>query len=888
MTSVKSSSLKASLVFLVVAAAVIGFLFHDSFRPGWAQFSNDGPLGSSMMRSLDMPAAIMDGIWYDLFWVGSYGGQFSSSPWAALFWFLGPVGFAKFYPLFAVLFLALAGWVLFVEMKLPKLAAGVAALAIALNSNIFSNVCWGLGTRAFCVGYFFIAIAALWDWSGRWKLVRVLIAGLSTGLAVVEGADNGAIFSIAVAAFVVFKALNDHGISGKAFGQGAWRLALVVVCAGWMAAQTLSGLISTGAVGGGGNQAKEMAPEQRWDWATQWSLPKMETLRVVVPGLFGYRMDTPDGGQYWGDVGRQPGYEQHGQGFSRHSGAGEYAGVLAVLIAAFGVANGFRKKGSGPFADGEKRMIRFWVVLAVVSVLLSWGRHAPFYQLVYALPYFSSIRNPMKFMHPFHAILAILMAFGLLAMSRLYLGTVASSTTGALDRLQGWWKKANPFERRWTYGLGATLAAGILGLLMFSASETSIVGALNSDYSREGADPALARAAFGFAKMEIVVALLIGAISIAAFLLIQAKVFAGNRAKWAWIFLGVILVVDLSRANAPWIKHYNYQEKYASNTLLDFLRQKPWEARVRMPSLGVNDQYQMLLRFYQVEWLQHQFPFYNIQSLDVAQDPRPPADKTEFIEAVVPRAKTPNSPQPSDSIRLWELTGARFIFGLAPKDFENAMNTQFDGGKAAGRIRVHTPFILGQAGPGAPITLQTNATGPFALLEFTGALPRAKLYSKWEVLPETTNALARLAAADFDSAASVVLASKPGIEAAAAGDAGTVKIDAYSPRRITLSADAKTPAVLLLNDHFDPNWKATVDGKPVEILKANHLMRGIALAPGAHKIEFALKPNSTPLYVTLAAQGLGLILLGVLVFGPGKRDEETPAEPVKPAPGKEK
>ena len=233
-----------------------------------------------------------------------------------------------------------------------------------------------------------------------------------------------------------------------------------------------------------------------------------------------------------------------------------------------------------------------------------------------------------------------------------------------------------------------------------------------------------------------------------------------------------------------------------------------------------------------------------------------------------------------------ELTGTRYLFGLAAQDFVNVLNTQLDAGR--GRIRVHTPFILGQTGPGSPITLQTNATGPFALLEFTGALPRAKLYSKWEVLPDTTNALARLAAKEFDPAASVVLASKPGIEPAADGDAGTVKIDSYSPRRITLSADAKTPAVLLLNDHFDPNWKATVDGQSVEILKANHLMRGVALKPGAHKVEFALKPNSTPLYVTLSAQALGLILLGVLVFAPSKREEEVPLQPVKPAPTKKK
>ncbi len=761
-----------------------------------------------------------------------------------------------------------------------KMAAGVAAIAIALNSNIFSNVCWGLGTRAFCVGYFFIAIAALWNWSGRWKVLRVLLAGLSTGLAVVEGADNGAIFSIAVAAFVVFKALNDHGVSAKAFGQGVWRLGLVVVCAGWMAAQTLAGLISTGAVGGGGNEIVKRSAQENWDFATQWSLPKMETLRVVVPGLFGYRMDTPGGGQYRGGVGQQPGYDILGQGYPRHSGAGEYAGVLVVMIAAFGVANGFRRKGQGPFADGEKNLIRFWVMLAVVSVLFSWGRHAPFYQFVYALPYFSSIRNPMKFMHPFHAILAILMAFGLLALSRLCMANAVSTAGGAVDKVQQWWKKAVVFERRWVYGLGIAFGLGILGLLIFSANSSNVVNPLAQEFLGQKTDPAtvsmaqaLALATFDFARNEIILSLAVFAISAAALILIQAKFFAGERAKAAWILLGILIVLDLSRANAPWIMHYNYEEKYRPNAIFEILRQSPWEQRVQAPPFSLNQQYEFLLRkAYGTEWLQHQFPYYNIQSLDVAQDPRPPADKIELMTAI-----SSNYP------RLWELTGTKYLFWLSPPEAINVLNTQLDGGR--NRFRLHTAFTTSAE---SPFGVQTNTIGPFALLEFTGALPRAKLYSKWEVLPDTTNALARLAAKEFDPAVSVVVASKPGIEPAAGGDAGTVKIDSYSPRHITLSADAKTPAVLLLNDHFDPNWKATIDGQPAEILKANHLMRGLALKPGAHKIEFALKPNSTPLYVTLLAQALGLILLGVLAFAPSKHEDESPAGSANPASGKAK
>ena len=54
---------------------------------------------------------------------------------------------------------------------------------------------------------------------------------------------------------------------------------------------------------------------------------------MVVPGLFGYRLDTEGGGAYWGAVGQQAGWEEHKQGFARHNGSGEYAGMLVVVVA---------------------------------------------------------------------------------------------------------------------------------------------------------------------------------------------------------------------------------------------------------------------------------------------------------------------------------------------------------------------------------------------------------------------------------------------------------------------------------------------------------------------------------------------------------------------------
>ena len=70
--------------------------------------------------------------------------------------------------------------------------------------------------------------------------------------------------------------------------------------------------------------------------------------------------------------------------------------------------------------------------------------------------------------------------------------------------------------------------------------------------------------------------------------------------------------------------------------------------------------------------------------------------------------------------------------------------------------------------------------------------------------------------------------------------------------------------MLLLNDRFDPTWRVLVDGKPETLLRCNYLMRGVHLEPGAHTVEFRFQPPVRPLYVSLAAILVGLLLLGVV------------------------
>jgi hypothetical protein len=65
-------------------------------------------------------------------------------------------------------------------------------------------------------------------------------------------------------------------------------------------------------------------------------------------------------------------------------------------------------------------------------------------------------------------------------------------------------------------------------------------------------------------------------------------------------------------------------------------------------------------------------------------------------------------------------------------------------------------------------------------------------------------------------------------------DPGTVKITHYQSKDLILEADAKTPAVLLLNDRTgdDPGTSGWTKS-PAPFLRCNYIMQGTSLCPRA-------------------------------------------------------
>ena len=443
----------------LLLVAVLGLLLHDSWLPGHTLFSNDGPLGRLMARCHQLPERFT-GCWEDLNSIGYSEGSAAPNLTFGLQFLLGPVGFSKFYAPLALLTLGLSAWCFFRQLGLVPLACVLGGLAAALNSSFFSAACWGVAAHPLTIAMNLFALAALAQPDSRWRWLRVALAGLAVGMGVAEGADIGAIFSVCVAAFICWQAWVTEGNRATNLARGAGRLVLVTVCAAFLAAQSLSSLVTTNIEGVVGMEQDAQTRAERWDWATQWSLPKREALSLVVPGLFGYRMDTPNGGKYWGAAGRNPAWDrywasgQQGQvptGFLRFTGGGIYAGIVVVLLALWAAAQSLRRQNS-VFVSVQRRWIWFWLGLGLVSLLLAFGRYAPFYRWVYALPYVSTIRNPTKFLHVLSLALVVLFAYGLHGLWRTCFQPVAKNQTSRWAGLKGWWTQARPFNRLWMAG----------------------------------------------------------------------------------------------------------------------------------------------------------------------------------------------------------------------------------------------------------------------------------------------------------------------------------------------------------------------------------------------------------------------------------------------------
>jgi uncharacterized membrane protein YjfL (UPF0719 family) len=118
-------------------------------------------------------------------------------------------------------------------------------------------------------------------------------------------------------------------------------------------------------------------------------------------------------------MGRSAGWETTGQGFGNFKLDDWYLGAVPLCLGLFAVLAAALKKRDDLLlaADADARAeIIFWSVVAVVTLLLSFGKFFPLYSLFYQIPVVNNIRNPVKFMQIFQVAVGILAAYGIQAV----------------------------------------------------------------------------------------------------------------------------------------------------------------------------------------------------------------------------------------------------------------------------------------------------------------------------------------------------------------------------------------------------------------------------------------------------------------------------------------
>jgi hypothetical protein len=842
---------------------------------------------------------------------------------------VSPVHHLKFYAPASMLFLGFGAWFFFRQLRFAPVVCALGGLGAGLNMHFLSNACWGLGQWNVCCGMVLIALGILASSDIRPLWLKAVLAGLSTGMAVMEGFDVGAIMSVYVGLFLAFLYLTAEEKPALRAGKTLLAGGLVVLSAVLISLSTIFTLVVTQIKGTGveeAGHAAEPTPEQkeaRWEFITQWSIPKVESLRVIIPGLFGYRMQefttsTNKAGSYWGKIAEDPhiqvlessdwrvrtnaaaalgipqriqdifaganmvdreGYLNSikGQLQRRHTGNGEYAGVLVCLLAAFGLAGAGRKAGSS-YSAQERRAVWFWSGAALFSLLAAWGRYGFVYRLVYDLPFLTNIRSPMKFMHPLNISLIILSGYGLEALYRGCLSQPSPRSGSLFRHWLNWWKKASGFETKWVVGSGVALLAAVAGFFIVQASRPDLVRYLQ----RNGFDGELAGQIARFCGGEVGWFAIYLALSCGVLMIILSGAWSGRRAFWACGFLGAIMICDLYRADVPWIRYYNYKEKLSPNPVVDFLRQKPYEHRVvaRLSPTGVYDLGGSNVNFSGLchWWLENDYPFNDIESLEIDQAPRMPMMDSSYLGNFTGNSSTNLTP----ATRLWQLTNTRYIFAdaqLAPA--LNSLGAPKNSFRTLMRMDLVPKRDYTQVQDAGDLTVQTNSQGGLALIEFTRALPRARLYANWQVMEDAAT-LQTLAASQFDPEMTVLVAKDTPVAQVPGqpgSDAGTVEISQYAPKDLLLQADARKPAVLLLNNHTGDYWNVWLDQKPAAMLRCNYIMQGVLVPPGRHTIEFRYQPPRKMLYTSLAAFALGIVLGGYVFAAHFLRRPKAPLPP---------
>lgn len=231
------------------------------------------------------------------------------------------------------------------------------------------------------------------------------------------------------------------------------------------------------------------------------------------------------------------------------------------------------------------------------------------------------------------------------------------------------------------------------------------------------------------------------------------------------------------------------------------------------------------------------------------------SDPMAYVAHKIPVVFTANAVQQ----RRWQEFLDNFNMGSSMPDILNVRylivaRDQFEKEKAG----LSTKFTPVFTAPDGTVVLESRTVLPKAWLVGTIAVvssPNERL----GVMQDPKLNLGQIALVETPSP---IPLANPGAPSTAAP--GAVQVTRFEGERIDLDAQVVTNAMLVLGEKYYRGWRAAVDGKETEIYPVDHVLRGIYLTPGKHRVEFTFDPTPFKIgkWLTLTSFAFFFIMLG--------------------------
>jgi len=498
----------------------------------------------------------------------------------------------------------------------------------------------------------------------------------------------------------------------------------------------------------------------------------------------------------------------------------EYLGPATLILATAAIG------ATGRAAALSRRFKLFWLGVLVVSLLWALGGYTPFYRLVYyVVPGTKFFRAPSTI---------------------IFVTTFATALFAAIgtERLLAAQWPSRRFLIAWAS------AAGVVALLGVTGALTNVGIAIVGDAMLQGGVPWSERVTANSG------ALALGTLRSLLFALLTLAVIWGAasgrlRGVQAALALMAVLVADLwSVERRYWRFSPPASVVYASDPTIDYLAARRDSARVLALVLadGVGRDHMLRYDGLMVHDVRQAFGYHG-NELGRYRTLSCGGEECDGSNPYGPMMRQPH---------VRSLFNLRYLLTNAPPAEMGTLH----------QLLGSQPSLV--AGPAR------NAAGTMVYLyRFPEENPPAWVASGALKAPDDAvlatlldprfNADMQRRVALVDTTSTVATVSDPAAVPPPSAIRARVQRPSHGRILVELSDPAQSGNVLVVSENFYPGWRARVDGRDVDPLRADFVLIGVPLAAGARQVELVFRSDTLAAgkVVTLVAVALGLALLAL-------------------------